>query len=50
MPEDAPQGDYQLMVGFYLLEDMTRLPAISPAGLRFPEDAAPLGQLGIESQ
>jgi 4-amino-4-deoxy-L-arabinose transferase-like glycosyltransferase len=50
IPEDAPPGDYQLKIGFYLLEDMTRLPATSATGERFPDDAAPLRQLRIEGR
>jgi hypothetical protein len=45
---DAPPGDYQLNIGFYLLETMTRLPATDAAGLSFPEDAVLLRQLRVE--
>jgi 4-amino-4-deoxy-L-arabinose transferase-like glycosyltransferase len=50
IPEDAPPGDYQLKVGFYLLEDMTRLPATDAGGQRFPDDAALLKPLRIEAR
>ena len=47
--DDAPPGDYQLSIAFYLLDTMTRLPATDAAGLFFPEDAVPLGRLRVEA-
>ena len=46
--DDAPPGDYELSIGFYLLETLTRLPATDAAGLSFPEDAVPLRRLRVE--
>jgi hypothetical protein len=46
--DDAPLGDYQLSVGFYLWETMTRLFARDAAGAAFPEDAVPIGHFRIE--
>jgi 4-amino-4-deoxy-L-arabinose transferase-like glycosyltransferase len=48
IPADAPTGDYQLNVGFYLLETMDRLPAFDAAGLPIPGDAAPVAQVPVE--
>jgi hypothetical protein len=47
LPEDAPAGEYQVLVGFYLLETLTRLQAQDVAGRPFPDDAVPLGRLKL---
>jgi hypothetical protein len=47
IPPDAPSGDYQLKVGFYLLETMVRLPAVDASGLPVPDDAAPLARVRV---
>jgi hypothetical protein len=47
--DGAPPGDYQLSVGFYFWETMTRLRAQDAAGVAFAEDAVPIGQLQVES-
>jgi hypothetical protein len=46
---DTPPGNYQLEVGFYLLETMTRVPAVDAAGSSIPEDAVPLRALTVDS-
>lgn len=47
--DDTPPGEYQLSVGFYLLETMTRLAARDAAGVAFPEDAVQIGQFQVEA-
>jgi 4-amino-4-deoxy-L-arabinose transferase-like glycosyltransferase len=48
VPAEAPAGDYQLKVGYYLLETMDRLPAIDVAGLPVSDDTALLTQVYVE--
>jgi hypothetical protein len=48
IPAGAPPADYRLIVGLYLLETMTRLPAVDAAGLAIPDDAALLAQVYVE--
>jgi hypothetical protein len=47
IPGDAPPGDYQLDVGFYLLDTMARLPATDAAGHPLADDAVPLGIIEV---
>jgi hypothetical protein len=42
LPPDAPPGSYQIAAGVYDPAAGERLPAFSPAGERFRDDAAPL--------
>jgi hypothetical protein len=48
IPADTPPGEYQLEAGLYLLETMTRLPAIDAAGDPQAGDAIVLGTITIE--
>jgi hypothetical protein len=48
IPPDSPPGDYQLKVGFYLLETMIQLPAVDAAGLAIPDNAVPLARVRVE--
>jgi 4-amino-4-deoxy-L-arabinose transferase-like glycosyltransferase len=45
--DGAPTGQYPLLVGFYLLETMERLPATDAAGNRLPDNAVQLGTIQI---
>ena len=47
LPENAPAGEYQVLVGFYLLETLTRLQVEDAAGQPFPDDAVPLERLKL---
>jgi hypothetical protein len=47
--DDAPPGEYQLQVGFYLLETMVRLPAVDSSGQALPGDAAVLGVIEVQN-
>ncbi len=47
LPDTAPPGEYRILVGFYLLETLTRLQAQDAAGRPFPDDAVPLGLLKL---
>ena len=42
LPEDLAVGEYQLVAGWYRLDDLSRLPATDPAGNLFPNAAIPL--------
>ncbi len=48
VPADLDPGDYQLVVGMYLLETGTRLPAFNVQGERLPEDAFPLTKVKVD--
>jgi 4-amino-4-deoxy-L-arabinose transferase-like glycosyltransferase len=50
VPLDAPPGDYQLEVGFYLLATMARLPASDTLGNPLPNDAALLDTIEVTSR
>jgi 4-amino-4-deoxy-L-arabinose transferase-like glycosyltransferase len=50
IPPDTPPGEYSLQAGLYLLASMERVPAWQAAGERLPEDAVPLGNVGVMSQ
>ncbi len=50
VPLDAPQGEYQLEVGLYLLATMTRLPASDLVGTPLSNDAALLGTVEVTSR
>jgi 4-amino-4-deoxy-L-arabinose transferase-like glycosyltransferase len=50
LDDDAPPGEYQLRVGFYLLENMVRLPASDASGLPLPDDAALLRKWKVEAE
>jgi hypothetical protein len=39
VPEDAPAGEYRVLVGLYSVETMERLQAVDAAGQRLPDDA-----------
>jgi hypothetical protein len=49
LPETAPPGEYRILIGFYLLETLTRLQAQDAAGQPFTDDAVPLGQIKLEA-
>jgi len=46
VPESAPAGDYQIVVGFYEWQTMTRLPVLDEAG-QMDGDQAVLGPLRV---
>ena len=50
LDDDAPPGEYQLRVGFYLLENMVRLPGSDASGLPLPDNAALLRELKVEAE
>ncbi|MGC9360821.1 MAG: glycosyltransferase family 39 protein [Anaerolineae bacterium] len=45
LPEDLPSGSYQLSVGMYLRETMTRLPAMSASGEELPDGRVVYGTI-----
>ncbi|MCL4506291.1 MAG: hypothetical protein M1140_09755 [Chloroflexi bacterium] len=47
LPETIKPGNYTLRVGVYPAAGGPRLPALDPAGLRFPDDSATLGTAAI---
>jgi len=48
IPLEAPAGDYEVRAGFYLLETLSRLPAVDDAGQAVPDDAVLLVRLHVE--
>jgi hypothetical protein len=48
IPQDAPPGEYELRIGFYRLETLTRLPALDASGQPVPGDAVLLQQFQLE--
>jgi 4-amino-4-deoxy-L-arabinose transferase-like glycosyltransferase len=48
VPAEAKTGDYEVRVGFYLLETLTRLPAVDAAGLPVPDDSVLLAPVHVE--
>jgi hypothetical protein len=48
IPVDAPAGAYRLEAGLYLLESMTRLPAIAADGNTLPGGAVLLGTVEVQ--
>jgi len=48
VPANTPQGEYDLVVGMYRLETMTRLPAVASEGVRLQDDMVPLTTIRIE--
>ncbi len=47
LPEDLPSGSYQLSVGMYLRETMTRLPATSVSGEALPDGRVVYGAIEV---
>ncbi len=47
VPGDLPPGDYDLLVGMYLLDTGARLPTFDAAGERQPGDALRLAQIEV---
>jgi hypothetical protein len=47
LPADLPPGEYDLRVGFYLLETGERLPVIGAEGEAYPDHALPLSKLKV---
>jgi hypothetical protein len=50
IPVEAPAADYEVRVGFYLLETLTRLPAVGADGLPVPDDAALLVRIRVDAE
>jgi hypothetical protein len=48
LPAGLPAGEYELLVGMYLLETGERLPWLDAAG-EIQGDAIPLGRLRVDS-
>lgn len=46
--DDAPTGEYRLLVGMYDLATGTRLPAVRDDGTRLPDDAVPMATLVVD--
>ena len=47
LPADLPPGEYDLRVGFYLLETGERLPVVGAEGEAYPDHALPLSTLKV---
>jgi hypothetical protein len=50
IPSEAETGNYEVRVGFYLLETLTRLPAVDAAGLPVPDDSVLLAPVHVQSR
>jgi hypothetical protein len=48
VPSDAPEGEYQLEIGLYLLSTMVRLPATDASDMPLPGDALLLGTIDVK--
>lgn len=49
LPTDLAAGEYQLVTGWYRLDDLSRLPATDASGMSLPNAAIPLAPLKIEA-
>ena len=47
LPDDLPEGSYDLRVGWYRLDDLTRLPVMNDQGQTLSESSIPLFALEV---
>lgn len=47
LPDDLPPGSYQVLAGWYRLDDLSRLPVTDEAGRPLPDNAIPIFTLHV---